>query len=245
MPWEKHPIMQTTETRFDIFTVYANENDSDFDAFFNRVGPEVLDCFEKINPRYTRLEFHFELQNKKKEMIVDHYDDDVNSMDYTINRIVRVLRSKIRNALMEGLQMFLDENFDDCDTFVLDDDDDDDDEIWCYWDWDWDWDLEDVLENPSLSRPIVNHVAKGMESNLSHIRIKMLNLDKEFHRLEFKRVFDKLIPAATLSFDKQYHKVEFKSVLDELVAVAWHPDRMLDWCLDHEELRDMKERWNM
>ena len=51
--------MQTTETRFDIFTVYANENDSDFDTFFNRVGPEVLDCFEKINPRYTRLEFNF------------------------------------------------------------------------------------------------------------------------------------------------------------------------------------------
>ena len=124
--------MQTTETRFDIFTVYANENDSDFDAFFNRVGPEVLDCFEKINPRYTRLEFHFELQNKKnlQQMIVDHYDDDVDSMDDTINRIVRVLRSRIRDALMDGLQVCLDRKVDDCDIFgPYVNDDDDDDEI--------------------------------------------------------------------------------------------------------------------
>ena len=111
-------------------------------------------------------------------MIVDHYDDDVNSMDDTINRIVRVLRSRIRNALMDGLQVCLDRKVDDCDLFGPyddDDDDDDDDE-----DWDWDWDLEDVLENPSLARPMVNHVAKGMESKLSYIRVKMLNYDKEF-----------------------------------------------------------------
>ena len=70
-------------------------------------------------------------------------------------------------------------------------------------------------------------------------------MTRNFHRLEFKRVFDKLIPAAMLSFDKQYHKVEFKSVLVELKAAAWHPDRVLDWCIEHDELRDLKERWNM
>ena len=27
------------------------------------------------------------------------------------------------------------------------------------------------------------------------------------------------------------------------MVIAWHPSRYLDWCIDVEELRDLKERW--
>jgi len=38
-----------------------------------------------------------------------------------------------------------------------------------------------------------------------------------------------------------YEKLRIKSIVkngaikEELMAVAWHPDRMKDWCLDNEE----------
>ena len=43
---------------------------------------------------------------------------------------------------------------------------------------------------------------------------------------------------------KVLHKKKFyKPLHDELMAAAWHPSRYLDWCIDFEELRDLKERW--
>ena len=45
---------------------------------------------------------------------------------------------------------------------------------------------------------------------------------------------------------KILHKRNFyKDLYDDLMSIAWHPDRYIDWCLDFEELRDLKERWGL
>ena len=38
----------------------------------------------------------------------------------------------------------------------------------------------------------------------------------------------------------------FTRLQEELTNEAWSPDRTnyLDWCLDFEELRDLKQRWS-
>ena len=43
----------------------------------------------------------------------------------------------------------------------------------------------------------------------------------------------------------QYHhkKKYFKSLHEELIAIAWHPDRYLDWCVDEDEKTAFKKRW--
>ena len=50
-----------------------------------------------------------------------------------------------------------------------------------------------------------------------------------------------------VDIDKINHKRKLYKVFDELLEVAWNPDRInyLDWCLDFEELRDLKERWGI
>ena len=32
---------------------------------------------------------------------------------------------------------------------------------------------------------------------------------------------------------------------EELMPIAWHPTRILEWCLDVEELEYLKERWGI
>lgn len=32
---------------------------------------------------------------------------------------------------------------------------------------------------------------------------------------------------------------------EDLIAFGWHPDRLLDWCLDVEELADLREHWSL
>ena len=53
--------------------------------------------------------------------------------------------------------------------------------------------------------------------------------------------FEVIIP---LDVFKKLHKQKFyKDLYDELMEVAWDPDRFMDWCLDFEESRNLKERW--
>ena len=41
-----------------------------------------------------------------------------------------------------------------------------------------------------------------------------------------------------------HHKRKFfKDLESEIMAVAWHPDRYRDWCLDEEEKESMASRW--
>ena len=44
--------------------------------------------------------------------------------------------------------------------------------------------------------------------------------------------------------DKLSHKSKFYNDLyDGIMAAAWHPSRYLDWCVDIEELKFLKELW--
>ena len=59
---------------------------------------------------------------------------------------------------------------------------------------------------------------------------------------------DFIIDSIKITLCKDAHKVLHKKKFyndlhNDLMAVAWHPSRYLDWCIDFEELRDLKERW--
>ena len=34
-----------------------------------------------------------------------------------------------------------------------------------------------------------------------------------------------------------------RKIKDELLAVTWHPDRVVDWCFDEDEKRNLKKLW--
>ena len=40
--------------------------------------------------------------------------------------------------------------------------------------------------------------------------------------------------------DRKAQKAQIK---DELMSIAWHPDRVIDWCFDDEEKKDLKQLW--
>ena len=45
------------------------------------------------------------------------------------------------------------------------------------------------------------------------------------------------------SYKLEHKKKFYKTLHNDLMEVAWGTDRVLNWCLDFEELRDLKERW--
>ena len=41
-----------------------------------------------------------------------------------------------------------------------------------------------------------------------------------------------------------HHKCKFfKQIYSELMPIAWHPDRVIDWCIDEGEKEFLKELW--
>jgi hypothetical protein len=42
---------------------------------------------------------------------------------------------------------------------------------------------------------------------------------------------------------REEKQARLEPIKEELIASAWYPDRMMDWCVDWEELRDMCARW--
>ena len=38
-------------------------------------------------------------------------------------------------------------------------------------------------------------------------------------------------------------KAQKAQIRDELMPIAWHPDRVIDWCFDEEEKKDLKLLW--
>ena len=32
-------------------------------------------------------------------------------------------------------------------------------------------------------------------------------------------------------------------IYNELLPISWHPDRVIDWCFDEEEKKDLKQLW--
>ena len=65
---------------------------------------------------------------------------------------------------------------------------------------------------------------------------------------ELERIVYKQRYFASLSADlyQAVHKRQyFHSLRDELAPIAWHPDRVIDWCFDEDEKRDLKRLWGM
>ena len=63
---------------------------------------------------------------------------------------------------------------------------------------------------------------------------------------KFLKVIHKAKHFRSLSADlyKVVHKRRyFQSLRDKLAPIVWHPDRVIDWCFDDEEKRDLKRIW--
>ena len=61
---------------------------------------------------------------------------------------------------------------------------------------------------------------------------------------------DFIIDSIEITLYKDAHKVLHKKKFyndlhNDLMEVAWNPIRVLDWCIDFEELRDLKKRWGI
>ena len=70
-------------------------------------------------------------------------------------------------------------------------------------------------------------------------------IDFEYSELVSNCLNDVVYEANKL-MHKRIHKRIFQDEIQyELKAVAWYPDRVLDWCLDFEESKDLKERWGV
>ena len=213
--------MQQNEFGFHVFTLYG-ENDSDLDKLFERVRPEIVNAFELVNPTFTRVEVNFKRDPDEEQCqyIVDNYDDDTDSADTLIARTVRVLRSRLRYNFRNGLQPRFHYRYKD--IYDRRFDKSIDPEKMYRAEYNGDWDGKEGLENTGLYGPLVEIFVEDTESEVSHITIKMLNAYKHYHKSDF-----------------------YRGLRDELMAIAWHPDRVLDWCVDHEEREEMKERWGM
>ena len=61
-------------------------------------------------------------------------------------------------------------------------------------------------------------------------------LEEVKRKKKMKTVFDELF--------KYHHKRNFyRKIYEELLPVAWHPDRVYDWCFDEEEKGFLEEMW--
>ena len=38
-------------------------------------------------------------------------------------------------------------------------------------------------------------------------------------------------------------KTQKAQIKDELLPIAWHPDRVIDWCIDEDEKKDLQKLW--
>ena len=52
--------------------------------------------------------------------------------------------------------------------------------------------------------------------------------------------FKQHLTYAAVEFSKQWR---YYHIMKELLPIAWHPDRVLDWCFDEDDKRDLKKLW--
>ena len=62
-----------------------------------------------------------------------------------------------------------------------------------------------------------------------------------------KKIFDGGIQEELIyEANRWIHKRTFyKDLWEDLMPIVWHPTRILEWCLDVEELEYLKERWGI
>ena len=152
------------------------------------------------------------------EYKVDHYDDETDSADTLIARTVRVLRSRLTYNLRDKLQPRFDYMYKDIYDRRFDESIDPEESFRAMDNGDWDG--EEGLEDTGLYGFMVKLYARAMEHKVSHITVKILNAHKHYHKSNF-----------------------YKRLRDELMPIAWHPDRVWDWCFDDEHKREAEQLW--
>ena len=75
----------------------------------------------------------------------------------------------------------------------------------------------------------------------------IVDVEKEDYKIEHS-INDFIIISFKVTLYTNMHKIIhknkfYKSLYDDIMEVAWNPDRFMNWCLDFEDLRNLKERW--
>lgn len=83
----------------------------------------------------------------------------------------------------------------------------------------------------------------------SHYESKLLSLlnnsPAEETSLRGKiKTFVESFPALRVA-QRESYSTSFLEKKNEIISLAWHPSRALDWCLDTDELKELKSRWNL
>lgn len=68
-----------------------------------------------------------------------------------------------------------------------------------------------------------------------------VDIDAEVYRVTIRIALEEI--ARPYELLKYYQKMRMSEIKEELIAVAWGPDRMMEWCMDIVEMQEMKMNW--
>ena len=114
----------------------------------------------------------------------------------------------------------------------------------------WGWDY--ISENPNINMEMIKaHPDKSWNWNYisknPNITIEMIeeNVDKPWNWYYIsKNKFGwnrKETPLQYYKKRKSNTLLQTEKYKEDLIAVAWHPDRVMEWCFDVEELREIND----
>ena len=88
-----------------------------------------------------------------------------------------------------------------------------------------------------------------MCSDKFHFSDEVDDIPDWFITLEMIEIFSRPCCAGCdFEFDDWFNgykerKAQKAQIRDELMPIAWHPDRVIDWCFDEDEKKDLKRLW--
>jgi hypothetical protein len=90
------------------------------------------------------------------------------------------------------------------------------------------WDWECISENPNITMEMIEaHPDKPW--NWERISSNMFGWTSKETPLQYYKK------------RKAQTQQQTEKIKEELIAYAWHPDRVMDWCFDVEELREIND----
>ena len=70
----------------------------------------------------------------------------------------------------------------------------------------------------------------------NYVIVEFIDMEKKVSAMMKKALHEELL--------RYHHKRKFYiNIHEELLPVAWHPDRVYDWCFDEEEKGFLEEMW--